>query len=288
MSKLFFLFKEGIKNIWRHKMTAVTAVISVFLALLVIGIFVVIQQNSHHFIERIRSEYKIEVFFTDNVDDELGQDIVNQIKTIDAISSVRLVTKEEALNIYQSDFDEDLFEILGYNPLPVSAMIELDNSSSEDINVEPIVGALQKLDNVDEVVYEGSLIRRVEYFYNITVKVLSYIAIALLVITIIVISNTVKLSVYAKQDLIQNLRSIGASKRFIKTPFIIEGILEGVIGAGFAIIVIYLLVNAINEYFSELVTFNIDFNLIGTLWILGIAALIGFIGSYRGIRVLLK
>ena len=107
-------------------------------------------------------------------------------------------------------------------------------------------------------------------------------------ITIIVISNTVKLSVYAKQDLIQNLRSIGASKKFIKTPFIIEGMLEGIIGAGFAVMVIYLLVNATNRYFSELVTFSIDFNLIGIAWIIGIAVLIGFIGSYRGIRVLLK
>jgi len=288
MSKLFFLFKEGIRNIWRHKMTAVTAIISVFLALLVIGIFVVIQQNSHHFIERIRSEYKIEVFFTDDVDNDQGQEIVNQIKTIDDISSVKLITKEEALNIYQSDFGEDLFKLLGHNPLPVSAVIELDKSGNEEIDVEPLIDSIQNLDNIDEVVYEGTLIRRIEYFYNITVKILTYIAIALLVITIIVISNTVKLSVYAKQDLIKNLKSIGASKRFIKTPFIIEGILEGVIGAGLAVAVIFILVNATNKYFSELVTFNIDFNLIGVAWIIGIAILIGFIGSYRGIRVLLK
>lgn len=288
MSKLFFLFKEGIKNIWRHKMTAVTAIISVFLVLLVIGIFIVIQQNSHHFIERIRSEYKIKVFFTENVDNGHGQEIVNQMKTIDDISSVKLVTKEDALKIYQSDFDEDLFELLGYNPLPVSAVIELEKSGNKEIDVEPIINAIHNLDNIDEVEYEGTLIRRVEYFYNITVRILTYIAIALIVITIIVISNTVKLSVYAKQDLIQNLKSIGASKRFIKTPFIIEGILEGVIGAGFAVSVIFILVKATNKYFSELVTFNIDYNLIGVAWIIVIAVLIGFIGSYRGIRVILK
>ena len=110
----------------------------------------------------------------------------------------------------------------------------------------------------------------------------------MLVITIIVISNTIKLSVYAKQDLIQNLKSIGATKRFIRIPFIIEGILEGIIGALLVIAVLYIAVRSGNMYFTDIISFKIDFDIIGIIWLFAIAIFIGLIGSYRGIRTLLK
>lgn len=288
MSKLLFLFHEGFRNVWRHKLTAVTAIMSVFLVLLVIGVFIVIQQNSHHLIDRIRSEYKIEVFFENEATDSEAQESIELMKSLDGIQSVKLITKQDALNIYQNEFGEDLNEMLGFNPLPASAVIMLEKRGNTEVNVEPLIRDLNQLPNVDEIVYEGTLIRRIEYFYNTSLRIITYIAIGLLVITIIVISNTVKLSVYAKQDLIHDLRSIGATKLFIKTPFIIEGMLEGMIGALLAIISILLIVHGSNAYFSDLVTFNIEFNLIGIVWILVIAVIIGFIGSYRGIRVLLK
>jgi len=288
MSKLFFLLHEGIRNIWRHKLTAITAIGSVFLALLIIGIFVVIHQNSHQLIDYVRSKYKIEIFFEDQITNEEAQAIVEQIKVLDNIKSINLITKEDALRIYQEQFDENLAEILGYNPLPASAVLNIDHEGNDKVNIEPIILELEKLQNIEDIVYEGTLIRRIEYFYNTAVKIISYIAIILLIITIIIISNTVKLSVYAKQDLIQNLKSIGATKRFMRTPFIIEGLLEGLLGAALAIGVIYLFVNSAQNYFSNIITFNIVFNWIGIVWILAIAAVIGFIGSYRGIRVLLK
>lgn len=288
MSKLLFLFHEGIRNIWRHKLTAITAIMSVFLVLLVIGLFIVLQQNSHHLIDRIRSEYKIEVFFETQVSNADAQEIIDLLKLLEGVNSVDLVTKEDALNIYQAEFEEDLNEMFGYNPLPASAIITLEESGNKAIDVEPLIREISQIPGIDEVVYEGTLIRRIEYFYNISTRILTYIAIGLLVITIIVISNTVKLSVYAKQDLIHDLRSIGATKLFVKTPFIIEGMLEGMIGAFLAILSIFVIVHGVNTYFTDLVTFNIKFNLIATIWILAIAIIIGFIGSYRGIRVLLK
>ena len=288
MGKLIFLFHEGFRNIWRHKLTAITAIGSVFFALLIIGMFVVIQQNSHQLIDYVRSKYKIEVFFEEQVTNEEAQIIIEQIKQFDGIQSINIITKEDALRIYQEQFDENIIEILGYNPLPTSAIINLENRGNEEVDVEPLIAELEKISNIDDIVYEGTLIRRVEYFYTTTVRIISYIAIGLLIITIIIISNTVKLSVYAKQDLIENLKSIGATKKFIRTPFIIEGLVEGLIGAILAIGVIFILINSAKTYLSDFISFNIEFNIIGIAWILAIGVIIGFIGSYRGIRVLLK
>ncbi|NHZ85617.1 MAG: hypothetical protein GWP19_07025 [Planctomycetia bacterium] len=288
MSKIIYLFQEGIRNLWRHKLTAFTAIGSVFFSLLIIGTFIIIQQNSHKLIDYIRAQYKIEVFFKDNITNEDAQLIVDQIKELDGVQSITIVTKEDALRIYQEQFNENLIDIFGYNPLPNSAVINIEKYGNTEVDVEPLITNLEKIPNVDEVIYESTLIRRVEYFYKIIVKIISYIAIGLLIITIIVISNTIKLSVYAKQDLIENLKSIGATKIFIKTPFIIEGILDGIIGAVLAITALFVLVRAGNIYIAELFSFNILFNMYSMLWLLAIAILIGLIGSYRGIRVLLK
>ena len=288
MSKVIYLFREGIRNLWRHKLTTFTTIGSVFFSLLIIGIFIIVRQNSHQLIDYIRSKYKIEVFFEDNVTDEDAQQIVDQIKELDGVQSIAIVTKEDALKIYQEQFDENLIDIFGYNPLPNSAVVNIEKYGNTEVEVEPLITNLWEIPNVEEVVYDGTLIRRVEYFYKTIIKIVSYIAIGLLVITIIVISNTVKLSVYAKQDLIQNLKSIGATKMFIKTPFLIEGILDGIIGAIIAIIVLLIAARSGNTYIADLLSFKILFNIYGMVWLMAIAILIGLIGSYRGIRVLLK
>ncbi len=288
MSKIFYLLHEGIRNLWRHKLTAVTAIGSVFFSLLIIGTFIVVHQNSHQLIDYIRSKYKIEVFFEDYVTSDNAQLIVDQIKELDGVQSITLVTKDDALKIYQDQFNENLIDILGYNPLPNSAIINIEKHGNTEIDVEPLITNLERIPNIDEVVYEGTLIRRVEYFYNMTIKIISYFAIGLLVITIIIISNTIKLSVYAKQELIQNLKSIGATKRFIRTPFVIEGILEGIIGALLAITVLLIAVKSGNAYISDIISFNITFDNVGILWLLAIAVFIGLLGSYRGIRTLLQ
>ena len=288
MSKIIYLFHEGLRNIWRHKLTAFTAIGSVFFSLLIIGTFILVQQNSHQLIDYIRSKYKIEVFFEDHITNDDAQRIVDQIKELDGVQSISLITKDDALKIYQEQFNEDLIEILGYNPLPNSAVISIENQGDTKVDVEPLITELEKIPNVDEVVYEGTLIRRVEYFYNITIRIISYIAIGLLIITIFVISNTIKLSVYARQDLIQNLKSIGATKRFIRTPFMIEGILEGIIGALLAITVLLIATRSGYMYFADIISFKIAFDIIGIVWLFAIAIIIGIVGSYRGIRTLLK
>ncbi len=288
MSKVIYLFREGIRNLWRHKLTTFTTIGSVFFSLLIIGIFIIVRQNSHQLIDYIRSKYKIEVFFEDHVTNEDAQQIVDQIKKLDGVQSIAIVTKEDALKIYQEQFDENLIDIFGYNPLPNSAVVNIEKYGNTEVEVEPLITNLWEIPNVEDVVYEGTLIKRVEYFYKTIIKIVTYISIGLLVITIIVISNTVKLSVYAKQDLIQNLKSIGATKMFIKTPFIIEGILDGILGSLLAIIVLLIAARSGNTYIADLLSFKILFNIYGMVWLMVIAILIGLIGSYRGIRVLLK
>ena len=161
MSKIIYLFHEGIRNLWRHKLTAFTAIGSVFFSLLIIGTFILVHQNSHQLIDYIRSKYKIEVFFEDHVTNVEAQLIVDQIKELDGVQSIVLITKDDALKIYQEQFDENLIDILGYNPLPNSAIINIEKQSNTEVDVDPLIANLESILNVDEVVSggEGAAIR---------------------------------------------------------------------------------------------------------------------------------
>ena len=146
MSKIIYLFHEGIRNLWRHKLTAFTAIGSVFFSLLIIGTFILVHQNSHQLIDYIRSKYKIEVFFEDHVTNEDAQLIVDQIKELDGVQSIALITKDDALKIYQEQFNENLIEILGYNPLPNSAIINIEQHGNTEVDVGPLITDLEKLE----------------------------------------------------------------------------------------------------------------------------------------------
>ena len=193
------------------------------------------------------------MFFENHITVEDARLIVDQIKELDDVQSIALITKDDALKIYQEEFDENLIDILGYNPLPNSAVINIEKHGNTEVDVGPLITNLEHIPNIDKVIHEDTLIRRIEYYYKTAISVISYISIGLLVITVIIISNTIKLSVYAKQDLIQNLKSIGATKRYIRTPFIIEGILEGIIGTLLAIAVLFIAVRSVNIYFTSII-----------------------------------
>ena len=118
MDKFLFLFGEGLKNLWRHKLTVFTAIFSIFLSLTTAGVLFIAEQNTQKLIEYMRSKYKIEVFFANSITDEQAKQTVLEIRKIPGVYSTTLITKGQALQIYKSQFDEDLVEFLDYNMLP--------------------------------------------------------------------------------------------------------------------------------------------------------------------------
>ena len=141
--KFIFLFAEGFKSFWRHKLTAVTAVISIFLSLLSIGFLIVMYQNSGILMDYLRSKYKIEVFYDIVLTNEEAIALTEQIRKIEGIQSATLINKEDALQIYKDQFDEDLYEMLGYNPLPFSCVVNVVRGDMSPFLLEPIINKIQ-------------------------------------------------------------------------------------------------------------------------------------------------
>ena len=289
MDKIIFLFSEGLKNLWRHKLTAFTAIFSTFLTLIVAGSLIIASENTNKVIEYLRDKYKIEVFFKKDVSDKRLGEIIKEFKMIRGVRSITIITKKDAEKIFKSQFGEDILEILGYNPLPASCVLNVVKKQANRLNIRPIIDQLRKFPEVDEVSYQGRLISRIESYYEKFVKSMTGLLILVLVVSVFIISNTVRLTIYAKKELIQSLQLIGATNVFVKAPFIIEGVFHGLIGAVLASLLLISGLNFGSKIIYSVAEIQLEYNALSLVSLLGlIGILISFIGSSRAISRFLK
>ena len=289
MDKFIFLLSEGIKNLWRNKLTSFSAIFSIFLTLVIAGSLVIISQNTNKVIEYLRDKYKIEVFFKDNVPIQKVEEVVASFNQIKGVRSTTLITKNDAEKIFKSQFGEDIMNLVGYNPLPVSCVVNIVKDDINKININPIINKLKSYVEVDEVNYQGRMIFQIESYYQKFIRIMSLILVTVIFITIFTISNTVRLTIYSREKLIESLQLIGATRAFIKAPFIIEGILHGFIGT---IMASALLVGGLifgNDIIISLFSVKIEYDIKLLILLLGgISFFVSIIGGSRAVSKFLK
>lgn len=290
MYKAIYLFSEGIKNIWRHKMTALTAIISLSISLYIIGLLFLGEGNTYKILQYFRTKYKIEVFFNQEVGNEEAVGLIHKIKKIKGIRNVTIIEKEDAVRIFKDQFGENIVDVLGYNPLPVSAVVNLERNKKESINVEPIIKSIRNIKQINEIKYQGSLIRKIERNFKKVSDRLPIISLSVTIIALLIIYNTIKLSIYSRKESIKTLELIGASRLFVKLPFIIEGVLLGLISVIIVIPSLIITVEAVNYLISNFSTFNITLGTDSSVFfkLILMTVFITFFGSYRASSSFLK
>ena len=290
MDKLLYLISEGFKNVWRHKMTTFTAVFSLFLALYFVGLLAIAGENTKSILQYLRSKYKIEVFFKQDIEYRSAKSISASILKIKGVRSSTVINKDDAVRIFKDQFGEDILAILGYNPLPISAVVNLKRKSDQLLDASPIVNEIKSLDGVEEVRYQGHLIKKIERTYAKIMKYFPFMAMVFILVAVLVIYNTVKLSIFARKDLINSLNLIGATKLFIQMPFIFEGLIDGFMASLIASPLILLTVNGINYMMNNFTSWNIQLSIepILFLWLTLLSGIISVVGSYRAVSGIMK
>ncbi len=290
MDKLLYLISEGFKNVWRHKMTTFTAVFSLFLALYFVGLLAVAGENTKSILQYLRSKYKIEVFFKQDIEYQSAKSISASILKIKGVRSSTVINKDDAVRIFKDQFGEDILAILGYNPLPISAVVNLKRKSDQLLDASPIVNEIKILDGVEQVRYQGHLIKKIERTYAKIMKYFPFIAMVFILIAVLVIYNTVKLSIFARKELINSLKLIGATKLFIQMPFIFEGLIDGFLASLIASPLILVTVNGVNYMMNNFTSWNIQLSIapILFLWLTLLSGIISVVGSYRAVSGIMK
>ena len=284
IDRFLYLVSEGIRSLWRTKTTALATISAIGIAASFVVFSAVVGENISGIIQIARGQYEFQVFFSEDVDNIRAAELVDQIGAIEGIMSVLLITKEEAADIFQREFGENIFDLLEENPLPPGSVLKLQQPKDGRIDVNPIIKQIELVEGVDEVRYQGRLISLIERYYEGFFAAVTALAAAILFGTVILISNTIRLSIYARRDLIRILKLVGATDRFVRFPFMIEGILEGFFGSLIAAAVSYGFVEGSNYFFSLFTQYRLvwQFHIVALL--VGVIVFFSFVGSMRAVR----
>ena len=284
IDRFLYLVSEGIRSLWRTKTTALATISAIGIAASFVVFSAVVGENISGIIQIARGQYEFQVFFSEDIDNIRAAELVDQIGAIEGIMSASLITKEEAADIFQREFGENIFDLLEENPLPPGSVLKLQQPKDGRIDVNPIIKQIELVEGVDEVRYQERLISLIERYYEGFFAAVTALAAAILFGTVILISNTIRLSIYARRDLIRILKLVGATDRFVGFPFMIEGILEGFFGSLLAAAVSYGFVEGSNYFFSLFTQYRLVWQFQVVALLVGVIVFFSFVGSMRAVR----
>jgi cell division transport system permease protein len=280
------------KELWRYIKSAKTAVISsiivIGLAVLLLGIYVTISINSIKLLKLIRDKVEIDAYLAQPLQEKDANKLINSIKTIGGIKSVRYISKEEAAKLFAEDFGKDILEVFDYNPLPASLKLSLYDEYKTIDRIEKIKSELQKYKEINDIVYAQKNLEILERNSNSIVFLNLSLLIIITFAAIFLSSNTIKLMISAKKPTIELMKLIGATKETIRTPFILEGLLQGFVGS---IIAVILLEIFLGYFYSAYANTDFNFSIIDTTFLVLMVifgTLLGAFGSLFSIRRFLR
>jgi len=222
----------------RLRASYITSIISITLVLFMLGLLGLIILHGKKLSDYVRENISISVMLKDNISDEQVQSYMKRLQNTSYVKQAEFITREQAAKELSNELGEDFVQFLGYNPLPSSIDLQLNSAYANSDSIARIEKHILSSNLVKEVVYQKSLIDQVNSNISKISLVISGFSLILLVISVILINNTIKLSIYARRFLIRSMQLVGATETFIRLPFLKRGIIHGVIAAIIAIIML--------------------------------------------------
>ncbi|SHI08577.1 permease-like cell division protein FtsX [Sporanaerobacter acetigenes] len=241
MSMKFRIFKnivkQGFQGSWRNRGMGLASVGSITAVLIILGMVLIIILSINNVVVETKNKFdEIQIYLEDNVESEKMAEIEDKLKSSEGVTDVYFESKDEALEIMKKDWGEEsyLLEGLEENPLPNSYIVKLKDIEYAD----NVVSKLEGIDGIEEVKYYKDVIEKLLAAANY-IKVGGMIIIAILMfISVFIISNTIKITVTARKREINIMKYVGATNGYIRGPFVIEGIILGLVGAGLSILIV--------------------------------------------------
>ncbi|GAH95769.1 unnamed protein product [marine sediment metagenome] len=218
-----------------------TAITTVAITLFIVGFFAIIVYDIQGIISSIKSDVELAVYLEDNISEELKEYIEQYIISWEETDAVRYISKEQALERFkkQNEGSDILKEIEG-NPLPASFEITLNNPEKIDrVALRFYDKDGNCIEGVDEVIYGRNYVNTLFSITAIIGTIAFLIIIALLLAAVVLIFNTIRLSIYARRKEIEVMKLVGATNWFVRIPFLFEGFFEGFAGSVVSIILLY-------------------------------------------------
>lgn len=294
-----YLMGEGFRNVLKNKKSTMSALTIMCLCMLVFGIFFIIGENINHIMENVQEAQGIQVYFKADTEKERIEEAGSAIKALEGVKNIQFISKADALKEMKERLKENATALSGMSEerMPVSYVVTLSNlefNTQIQSDIKKIMGS-----DLDEITSSNETI---SMLVNIGkgVRVFTFaLLVVLVVISLVIISNTIKLTVHARRREISIMKYVGATNGFIRWPFIVEGIIIGIVSAMIAILIVGITYNIIvqnvllgSDIVKSLptitfVTFSDMFNLMVMVY-LGLGIGIGVLGSMISMRKYLE
>ncbi len=290
INNLGYLIKEGIRGIFLHSFMSFAAVCVTVACLLIVGSFSSLMYNLNIMVEDLNKTNEVRVFIDENLTDAEARSVDTQLYMIENVNKATFVSREQALQEYAANFENPEEILSGIRPQDLRHRYEIilwDNALIEDT-----VEQLRQVNGVADVSAEYELAEGFATLQYVLQMASILITIVLLAVSLLIISNTVKLAMYDRKDEIAIMKMVGATNGFIRLPFVVEGFLLGMTGAVIAFCFEWLLYDALVLRLEAQTSLMGIFNFVPFTELLvpmvltfgGAGLFVGVVGSWTSIR----
>jgi cell division transport system permease protein len=285
--------KQGFKSVAKNKMMSIASISTVVASLLILGIFLITMFNVDFLVKDVESGVEIKVYLKDDITNNQKAEIESQMKLTQGVTAVEYESKEEALEKFKAQLGDNSELVAGINAeevMPSSYIIKMEGPKF----VQGTVEKLKTLSGIDEIKDGGQIVDKLMQITGF-VKTLGISLLAILtIVSVFLISNTIKLTVLARRREIGIMKYIGATDWFIRWPFVIEGLFLGLIGAVISALIVgygYVLAsNAVARNMMSLIRLVDPMDIVPYMSaaFAAMGLLIGSVGSIISMRKFLK
>ena len=231
MNNIGYLLKEGIRGIFSHGLMSFASVCVTVACMIIVGSFSILMYNLNIMVDDLNQTNEVICYVDNSYNVATAKTVQSKINMIDNVLEARFVSREEALANFVEDFDNDAaFQGIDPEDLSHRIVVVLEDNSL----MKQTVSMLEQVEGVNEVDAEFELAEGFTTISRVFTLVSTGIILILLIVSLLIISNTVKLAMYDRKNEIGIMKMVGATNGFIRFPFMVQGFFLGIIGAGLA------------------------------------------------------
>ena len=292
LNRITYLFKEGLRGVFSHGFRSFASVTVIAACLIIMGSFGLVAVNVDNLIGSMEEDSQILAFVDESLSENDARSIEGAIRSISNVRDVLFVSREEAMANYKASYgDSTVFENLDASVFRNRYVIHLDDITL----MEETKTAIDAVNGIADVNAPVSIAEGFIAVRNVVSIITAILIVILLVVSVFMMSNTIKLATFTRRDEIAVMKMVGASNAFIRTPFVVEGLILGILGAGIG----FLLQWAVYDFIAQKISVSIAANLIQVMpfsllmtplliVFLAIGVLVGAFGGAMAIRNYLK
>lgn len=284
-----YVISEGLAGFKRARLASVTSIFSLFIAVFLLGVLARISFNAFEVASALQRSVDVEVFLAD-VDESTRQAIKEKLQSESLVQQITFISQDSAAAIFKEEFGTAGASLAKLNFLPASYRVKMAASASVS-EVDSLVNIFEQYSGVEEVSFNQKLLEIIETRFQTVSMVGGIIGALILLAALVLVFNTIRLTIYAKRSLIKAMKLVGATNSFIRRPFVVEGVVQGIIAGLLAVGVMALSFQfVLTRFIPEIGILDWPYGkwYYLSLAMVGLSVLMGFFGSQWASRRFIK